>query len=78
MRKNKIKIYTFLLITALGSSLIGGSILAANNTIKYGRSSYSKEEWSKLMDNNLEYSEIEDLVNNFNPSIASAWTNYTR
>ena len=77
MRKNKFKIYAFLLITALGSSLIGGSILAANNTIKYGRSSYSEEEWSKLMDNNLEYSEIEDLVNNFNQSIASAWTSYT-
>ena len=77
MRKNKFKIYAFLLITALGSSLIGNSILAANNTIKYGRSSYSEEEWSKLMDNNLEYSEIEDLVNNFNPSIASAWTSYT-
>ena len=77
MRKNKIKIYTFLLITALGSSLIGNSVFAANNTIKYGRSSYSEEEWSKLMDNNLEYSEIEDLVNNFNPSIASAWTSYT-
>ena len=77
MRKNKFKIYAFLLITALGSSLIGNSILAANNTIKYGRSSYSEEEWSKLMDNNLEYSEIEDLVNNFNPSITSAWTSYT-
>ena len=77
MRKNKFKIYTFLLITALGSSLIGNSVFAANNTIKYGRSSYSEEEWSKLMDNNLEYSEIEDLVNNFNPSIASAWTSYT-
>ena len=77
MRKNKFKIYAFLLTTALGSSIIGGSVLAANNTIKYGRSSYSEEEWSKLMDNNLEYSEIEDLVNNFNPSIASAWTSYT-
>lgn len=77
MRKNKFKIYAFLLITALGSSLIGNSVFAANNTIKYGRSSYSEEEWSKLMDNNLEYSEIEDLVNNFNPSIASAWTSYT-
>ena len=77
MRKNKFKIYAFLLITALGSSLIGNSVFAANNTIKYGRSSYSEEEWSKLMDNNLEYSEIEDLVNNFNPSISSAWTSYT-
>ena len=77
MRKNKFKIYAFLLITALGSSLIGNSAFAADNTIKYGRSSYSEEEWSKLMDNNLEYSEIEDLVNNFNPSIASAWTSYT-
>lgn len=35
---------------------------------------YSEEAWAKLMDNNLEYSEIEDLVHNFNPSIASGWT----
>ena len=77
MRKNKFKIYAFLLITALGSSLIGNNAFAADNTIKYGRSSYSEEEWSKLMDNNLEYSEIEDLVNNFNPSISAAWTSYT-
>ena len=77
MRKNKFKIYAFLLITALGSSLIGNSAFAADNTIKYGKSSYSEEEWSKLMDNNLEYSEIEDLVNNFNPSISAAWTSYT-
>ena len=77
MRKNKFNVYAFLLITALGSSLIGNSVFAANNTIKYGRSSYSEEEWSKLMDNNLEYSEIEDLVNNFNPSISAAWTSYT-
>ena len=77
MRKNKFKIYAFLLITALGSSLIGNSVFAADNTIKYGKSSHSEEEWSKLMDNNLEYSEIEDLVNNFNPSISSAWTSYT-
>ena len=77
MRKNKFNVYAFLLITALGSSLIGNSVFAADNTIKYGKSSYSEEEWSKLMDNNLEYSEIEDLVNNFNPSISSAWTSYT-
>ena len=77
MRKNKFKIYAFLLITALGSSLIGNSVFAADNTIKYGKSSYSEEEWSKLMDNNLEYSEIEDLVNNFNPSISAAWISYT-
>ena len=77
MRKNKFNVYAFLLITALGSSLIGNSVFAANNTIKYGRSSYSEEEWSKLMDNNLEYSEIEDLVNNFNPSISAAWISYT-
>ena len=77
MRKNKFKIYAFLLITALGSSLIGNSVFAADNTIKYGKSSHSEEEWSKLMDNNLEYSEIEDLVNNFNPSISAAWTSYT-
>lgn len=77
MRKNKFNVYAFLLITALGSSLIGNGVFAADNTIKYGKSSYSEEEWSKLMDNNLEYSEIEDLVNNFNPSISAAWTSYT-
>lgn len=77
MRKNKFNVYAFLLITALGSSLIGNSVFAADNTIKYGKSSYSEEEWSKLMDNNFEYSEIEDLVNNFNPSISAAWTSYT-
>ncbi len=77
MRKNKFNVYAFLLITALGSSLVGNSVFAADNTIKYGKSSYSEEEWSKLMDNNLEYSEIEDLVNNFNPSISAAWTSYT-
>ena len=77
MRKNKFNVYAFLLITALGISLIGNSVFAADNTIKYGKSSYSEEEWSKLMDNNLEYSEIEDLVNNFNPSISAAWTSYT-
>lgn len=77
MRKNKFNVYAFLLITVLGSSLIGNSVFAADNTIKYGKSSYSEEEWSKLMDNNLEYYEIEDLINNFNPSISSAWTSYT-
>ena len=77
MRKNKFNVYAFLLITVLGSSLIGNSVFAADNTIKYGKSSYSEEEWSKLMDNNLEYYEIEDLINNFNPSISAAWTSYT-
>ena len=37
---------------------------------------YSEETWSKLMDNTLEYVEIEDLVKNFNVNISSAWSKF--
>ena len=37
---------------------------------------YSEETWAKLMDNTLEYSEIEDLVKNFNVNISSAWSKF--
>ena len=77
MKKNKFKICTSLFLVAFCSSFTVNNVFAANDTIKYGKAAYSEEEWSKLMDNNLEYSEIEDLVNNFNPSISSAWTSYT-
>ena len=36
---------------------------------------YSEERWAELMDNRLEYGEIDDLVHNFNPAIVSAWSN---
>lgn len=38
--------------------------------------SYPEEEWKKLMDDVLEYEEIEDLIKNFNPGISSAWDSY--
>lgn len=37
---------------------------------------YSEETWNKLMDNTLEYAEIEDLVKNFNVNISSAWSKF--
>ena len=37
---------------------------------------YSEEEWAKLMDNTLEYAEIDDLVKNFNPDINAAQSKY--
>ena len=37
---------------------------------------YSEESWAKLMDNTLEYGEIEDLVKNFNVNISAAWDKY--
>lgn len=37
---------------------------------------YSEEAWSKLMDNTLEYAEIDDLVKNFNVNISSSWDKF--
>lgn len=37
---------------------------------------YSEETWAKLMDNTLEYTEIEDLVKNFNINISSAYKSF--
>jgi hypothetical protein len=39
---------------------------------------YSEEAWAALMDNNLNYDEIDDLVKNFNPSVSFAWDNYNK
>ncbi len=36
---------------------------------------YSEERWAALMDDRLEYEEIDDLVHSFNPAIVSAWSN---
>ncbi len=38
---------------------------------------YSEERWAELMDNTLNYEEIDDLVHNFNPTLTSAWSNLT-
>lgn len=38
--------------------------------------SFADEAWDRLMDDNLEYSEIQDLVHNFNPTIAAGWEAY--
>lgn len=37
---------------------------------------YSEEEWSRLMDNTLEYSEIPALVHTFNASMDNAWKSF--
>ena len=36
---------------------------------------YSEARWAELMDNTLNYEEINELVHNFNPAITSAWSN---
>lgn len=37
---------------------------------------YSQEEWAKLMDNDLEYREIAELIHNFNPYISDAYKEF--
>lgn len=39
---------------------------------------YSEEAWAALMDNNLNYDEIDELVKNFNPSVSFAVDNYNK
>lgn len=39
---------------------------------------YDESTWAKLMDNKLEYEEIDDLVKNFNPDIKEAWNKYDK
>ncbi len=36
---------------------------------------YTEERWAQLMDDRLDYDEVQDLVHNFNPAITSAWSN---
>ena len=36
---------------------------------------YSEARWAELMDNTLNYEEINELVHNFNPALTSAWAN---
>ena len=36
---------------------------------------YSEERWAALLDNTLNYDEIDDLIHSFNPVVVSAWSN---
>lgn len=66
------------------SAMPAGTVFAAVNGARgpgeAGKSpaelnGYSEERWAALMDNRLEYEEIDDLVHSFNPAIVSAWSN---
>ena len=37
---------------------------------------YDGETWQRLMDDTLEYEEIQNLVHTFHPEISRAWENY--
>lgn len=39
---------------------------------------YSEQQWAVLMDDTLEYSEVRDLVHNFNPNMSYAWSSYDK
>ena len=36
---------------------------------------YSEERWAALLDNTLNYDEIDDLIHSFNPVVVSVWSN---
>lgn len=56
---------TFAYVSAAKSPSDEGKTIAELN-------GYSEEQWARLMDNNLEYDEIDDLVKNFNINISFA------
>ena len=66
------KKYMNLALVALGLSLTFAPLVRAEEAQTETVNGYSKEVWDKLMDNTLEYNEIDDLVHNFNPDIALA------
>jgi hypothetical protein len=66
------KKYMSLALVALGLSLTFAPLVRAEEAQTETVNGYSKEVWDKLMDNTLEYNEIDDLVHNFNPDIALA------
>lgn len=89
MKKNGLRFFFVLLFGAiLSSRLPDAGLLEARAYVKAARepseigktqaelNSYTEEEWQRLMDEALEYEEIEALIRNFNPKIASAWDSY--
>lgn len=58
------------------------AVQAAREPAEAGKSAaelngYTEERWAALMDNRLEYDEIDELVHSFNPAIVSAWSGFT-
>ena len=81
MKVNIIKFMAFISILASISLPTYAEVAKADEPSKVNKSiaelnGYDEETWAKLMDNKLEYAEIDDLVKNFNPDIKEAWSKF--
>lgn len=81
MKVNIIKFMAFISIIASISLPTYAEVTKADEPSKVNKSiaelnGYDEETWAKLMDNKLEYAEIDDLVKNFNPDIKEAWSKF--
>ena len=81
MKVNIIKFMAFISILASISLPTYAAVTKAEEPSKVNKSiaelnGYDEETWAKLMDNKLEYAEIDDLVKNFNPDIKEAWSKF--
>ena len=81
MKVNIIKFMAFISILASISLPTYAELTKADEPSKVNKSiaelnGYDEETWAKLMDNKLEYAEIDDLVKNFNPDIKEAWSKF--
>lgn len=81
MKVNIIKFMAFISILASISLPTYAEVTKADEPSKVNKSmaelnGYDEETWAKLIDNKLEYAEIDDLVKNFNPDIKEAWSKF--
>ena len=81
MKVNIIKFMAFISILASISLPTYAEVTKVDEPSKVNKSiaelnGYDEETWAKLMDNKLEYAEIDDLVKNFNPDIKEAWSKF--
>ena len=81
MKVNIIKFMAFISILASISLPTYAEVTKADEPSKVNKSmaelnGYDEETWAKLMDNKLEYAQIDDLVKNFNPDIKEAWSKF--
>lgn len=81
MKVNIIKFMAFISILASISLPTYAEVTKADEPSRVNKSiaelnGYDEETWAKLMDNKLEYAEIDDLVKNFNPDIKEAWSKF--
>lgn len=81
MKVNIIKFMAFISILVSISLPTYAEVTKADEPSKVNKSiaelnGYDEETWAKLMDNKLEYAEIDDLVKNFNPDIKEAWSKF--